>query len=355
MPQDEKEQPAPPPIPAGNWERPPAPSPPPEVLLNTLIKQLNAHERRKWSWGLLLTLTPVPIALAVAAWFVGGGTAWEWITGVTGLLLLAVIVTNLEAVSSRDLYPREFFLGGFFLVCWLLWAAVGFFFPVTTVCVKYRAPEDDLPFPLRVSYKGEVRFEGQQGREQAFQIRGRLRSSQLQVETLSPLGWTQRSFANEDGTVWLGTIPTTTIYLDNLDHKETQLGCGKLTLTGAASRKQTFRIPALPPRSRCPLTLDGKEIGALDDRNVLVDVLGTRSYRLRTVSYGDAVTRFAARLPQPNAEPQDDTVHFRTSYLHTLPGKIDYFLEPSPKDIQVRTIGPVATGTETRTELLGVP
>jgi hypothetical protein len=353
MPQDENDPPGPGPIPAGNWERPPVPTPPPEVLLNALLAEL-APKREKWSWGQLCALLPIPIVLAVLSWGLGGNNLWAWITAISGLLLLVTAVANLEVLRDRDLRLSDFLLGGLVVLCWGAWAAVGYYFPLTTVVLK-EGDADEPVGPVRISYDGAVRFEGDRGGPSSFQIRRRLKSERLRVETLAPTGWVARPFQTAGDEIKLETIPTTIIYLDNRDHQEVRLACGQLTVTGAASAKQSFRIPALPPGARCTVALDGKEIGTLEDRNVLVDALGTRSYRFRTVTYAGALEQLMTRLPQPGAEPQDDVTFFRQSHLHALPGKVDFFLEPAPNEIKVRTFSPVAAGKETRTELFDGP
>jgi hypothetical protein len=357
MAQDEEQppEPKPPAIPAGNWPRPVAPSPPVEAALEQLLRELTpaAPEREPWSRGRVCAAIPVPFALAAVSWTLGGNNVWAWTAGVSGVLLLLWGVASLEVLRDRDFQLRDFLVTGFVVLCWGAWAAVGYYFPLTAVRLK-DGDEEEPVGPVRLSYDGEVRFEGER-RQIAFEIRGRLDPARLKIESLAPTGWAARTFRASSDEVTLEKLPTTIIYFDNRDHKVARLVCGQLSVTVAANTKERVRVPALAPGTACPLLLDGKEIGTLGEKDVFVDAFGTRSYRWRTITYGGPLEQVMALNPQGVVPPRDDFELFRAGHVHELRGKVDFFLEPAPNEIKVRTIGPTIGGRETRTELVETP
>ncbi len=356
-------------IPAQKWERPATPTAPtepapsPEVLLDTLLKQLAPPEPTKLGRGALYALVAAPVVLAIVSWVLcgRGHDAWDWVTGFVILVLGVAVVKAVEIGVTDRTWRFSALVVGYMLLCGGAWFGVGGLLPLTVVSVKENDAENEPACPLRVSYDGVVRYEGEQWREFGFQMRGRLHSDLLKVETLAPQGWVARSFGTDGGRITLGKIPSVIVYLDNRNHKETRLACGKLAFAVAANKKELIRIPAAPPGDSYPLALDGKEIGTFGGENVLVDALGTRSYRLRTVTYGGAFEQLMARLPRPNTESPPAVVSFNEKHVHTLPGKVDYFLEPAPEQITTRTFGHSHArllsdpGKETRNELIEVP
>lgn len=358
MAQDEEKppEPKPPAIPAGKWPRPVAPALPVEVALDRLIRELTpAREHKKWSRGQVCALIPVPFVLAAVSWLLGGNNVWAWTAAVSGVLLLLWGVASLEVLRDRDFQLRDFLLAGFVVLCWGAWAAVGYHFPLTAVRLKDDDGDDEPVGPVRLSYDGEMRFEGER-RQGAFEIRGRLDPARLKVESLAPTGWVARTFRVYGDEVTLAKAPTTTLYFDNRDHKEARLVCGQLGVTVAANKKERLRVPALAPGAACPLVLDGKEVGTLGEKDVLVDALGTRSYRWRTVTYGGALEQLMALNPQGGVvPPRDDFELFRAGHVHELRGKVDFFLVPAPREIKVQTFGPDIGGRTVRTELIETP
>ena len=292
----------------------------------------------------------VPVGLAVVSWFLGGDLIWGAVAAVAALLVIVASAAAFRVVAARDLRLGDFLPAGYLLLCWASWTAVGYFLPLATVHVTGQMDgEPDCPF--RVSYGGQVRLAAERGRECSFQIRGRFRPDEVKVETLTTQGWIDRSFRDYGDEVDLEKIPTTRIYLDNRGNGPVELGCGPLRFTAAAGGKACFRIPALPVGARCPLTLDGQEVGNVGSRNVLVDALGTRSYTLRTVTYESGFAGLL-RLGRPDlGPPPGKEAVLSGRHVHQLPGAIDFFLEPAPPNIKVTTFGGIDPIEQTRMEL----
>jgi hypothetical protein len=309
--------------------------------------------------GLGLLAASVLVALAVASWFLGGNGVWGLSATAAALLLIALAIATVKIPSAPR--PRYCLLLGYLFVCWGVWTAVGIFWPVTTVEVKGDRTDrmkNEPACPLRVSYAGQVRLEFDRPQECSFQFRGRFRADQLKIESLMPSGWVRRSFTEYgDSVCYLNKIPMARLYVDNRNNAGVTLACGKLGYRVAANSQKRLSIPALPRGGQCPVTINGKVVGVLQGDDVLVDTPGTRSYRLRTVVYTSGFS-WRHRLPGKEREvpplrdllPPEDRV-FHRGHVHVLPGEIDYFLEPHPGQITVRTFIGLREEWHTRQEL----
>ncbi len=96
----------------------------------------------------------------------------------------------------------------------------------------------------------------------------------------------------------------------------------------------------LAPGVNDPVTLsiDDKKVGGGKAGPVLLDVLGTRRYRLQTVVYTGGLLRLLGpdallQLHIPSVE------YFSDSHVHSLPHEVDYFLKRPPREITVTTLG----------------
>jgi hypothetical protein len=228
---------------------------------------------------------------------------------------------------------------------------VGYFFPLTTVTIKPEPKEPDGP--TRITYAGRLVAEPDPVRESFFRLRGRFEPGLLKVETLAPQGWERRTFRTYDSDVSLDSVSTTGLYIDNRGHGATRLQCGQLELDIAAGAGERHNVLAPPLGPPAAVRIDGREVGTLGDRPVLIDVLGTRTYRLRELSYGSGVLQAMWAVQGVQGQRPDpgppDTV-YESKHVHPLPGDVDYFLEAAPEKIKVATFGaPVLQ--ETRREL----
>jgi hypothetical protein len=289
----------------------------------------------------------VPAALAAVSWFLGGNKVWLCETVLSAGVLVALVVAAslkpLEQVRARD-----WLLLGWLGLGWACWAGVGYFLPLTTVAIKPEPHEPDGP--TRVSYAGVPRASSDPASKSSFRIRGRFSPDLLKVETLGPHGWELRTFRASDSDVSLDSVETTWLYVDNRGHGATRLECGKLGLDVAAGAAERRRVLASPWAGRAAVRIDGKEVGTLGDRPVLIDVLGTRSYRLREVVYGSGLLQAMQALQGGLVEPGAPDSLYEQKHVHELPGEVDYFLEEAPKEIKVTTFA-VPALRETRREL----
>jgi hypothetical protein len=287
-------------------------------------------------------------AVAIGSWFTGGNEYWMFGTALGVLILIVLGLVSLRHAST--LTRRSYFTYGFLLVCCGVWFGIGYFWPQTTIKVNGGLAHDmerEPTTPFRVRYGGKVMVERERSQECAFSFRGRFDPKQLQIESLSPEGWIQRTFSDYSDSVRLEDIPVTWIYVDNRKHEESVLACGEVHFVIPADDKEIHRVPELKRLLKCPVTLDGQKVGNLTDKNILVDTRGTRSYTERTVVYGGPL-EILMNKPEIGAGSSS----FRRKHVHELDDKIDYFLEPAPKEIKVPAFGGIAIGTEKRTELL---
>jgi hypothetical protein len=301
-------------------------------------------------YGRLVLGCLVPPALAAVSWLMGGDTVWLCGTVLSAAAILVLVV----AASLKPLEQartRDWLVLGWLGVGWAAWAGVGYLFPLTTVTIK---PEPKEPEgPTRITYAGRVVAEPETVRECSFRLRGRFELGQLTIKTLAPQGWELRTFRTHDSDVSLDSVSTTGLYIDNRGHGSTRLECGKVELAIAAGAAERHAVLAPPLGAPAAVRIDGKTVGTLGDRPVLIDVLGTRTYRLRELTYGSgvlqamwAVQGVQGQLPDPG--PPDSV--YESKHVHPLPGEIDYFLEAAPEKIEVTTFGaPVLQ--ETRREL----
>jgi hypothetical protein len=183
-----------------------------------------------------------------------------------------------------------------------------------------------------VSYRGTVQVERACLQECSFEFRGKLQQKQLEIESLSPEGWIKRSFVFYKSKLYLKPVPLTRIYVDNRGNSEVTLACGQWHCDVPAGSHQCIKIPTAPRDSCRTLTINSNEVGILTAENVLVDTLGTRSYRFQTVVYCTNPYPFARALRPPDGLE----TCFHDNYIHKLPSEIDYFLEPAPHTIRLR-------------------
>jgi hypothetical protein len=304
--------------------------------------------RKKLGARSKLLLGLFPVALAVGAWFLGGGVAWAVAAVAAAGLLLLIAVCYLPNIDFLRLH--QFLTFGYLVLCWGIWTAVGYFLPVSTVTVEAALGsgwEKEPDCPMRITYGRQVEVELDRSQEHTIEFRGWFDPKALKIETQTPTGWVERSFDPYSYAVRLNEVPTARLYVDNRKHGAVGIGCGQLNFHVAAGRHQRLRIAALPTGSRWPVTLDGKEIGTLTaEADLLVDTLGTRSYRLRKIVYGSILDMLAE--PAPGLFPETEV--FRGGHCHKLGVAVAYFLEDAPKNIK----GTIFTGKQTRYELLEI-
>jgi hypothetical protein len=302
---------------------------------------------RAWSRSWLLVALAL-LAPGGASWCLGGNEFWGWTATLGALLLILLAVAGLKA--SHALQPRHWLAFGWLILCWASWTVAGVYWPITEVRIEPAlagGTEPEASCRLRVIYCGQVRVELDRCRKCSFRFRGRFQREHLQIEMLTPTGWTRRSFQGFGNIVSLNEIALTRLYIDNRDHGEVKLACGEWQACIAAGGKEQLRVPAPPASVHCPLTMDGKEIGSLEGDDLLVDTLGTRSYEFRTVLYEGVLNPFLLGPPAPRP-------CFVWGHLHKLPGKIDFFLEPAPQEIRVPTLYGLALDPLTRTQLQAI-
>ncbi len=308
--------------------------------------------RRKLGPRGKLLLALLPLALAVGSWFLGGGTVWMLTSVLAAGSLLVVAIRYLPSIDFLGL--RHYLTFGYLVLCWAAWAAVGYFLPLTTVTVKPALGsswEKEPDCPMRITHGRQAQVEHDHPGEHTIAFRGRFDPRSLKIETRTPAGWIERSFTSYTSFVVLEEVPAARLYIDNRKHAAVDLGCGQLRFPIAAGSRQRLRLAAPPAGSRCPLTMDGKEVGVLTgEEDVLVDTLGTRSYRLRRLVYGGILDMLAG----PAAGPFPRTELFRGRHVHKLGVAVDYFLEDAPKEIKVPTWSGLPAGQQTRYELLEV-
>jgi hypothetical protein len=295
----------------------------------------------------------VPVGLGAVSWHLAGGPVWGTVTGITVLFLLFFGLGMLKYLG--EMTGRHWAVCGYVVLCCACWTVVGCYYPLTTVTVK---PVKDGPrFQTRIRYDGKLLppFDSSEGF--SYQFRGRLQSDLLKVETLGPQGWDEirpgaagvRVYGNE---VVLGSLPTSSLYVDNKGNDAIEVACGEVKFKVAAGARERLAVLTPPPGSRIPLTLDGEEVGVLDGDHVLIDVTGSRTYRFRELVYSAGVdpawlnpNHVPDRLPTPD-------IVIEPGYVHKLPRKLDYFLSPPPPTITITTIQGNLWVTETRTELV---
>jgi hypothetical protein len=290
-----------------------------------------------------------PVALAVAAWFLAGGLVWVLGTLLSAGMLLLVAIRHLPNIDF--LRRHQLLKFGYLVLCWCIWAGIGYFLPLTTVKVEADLGsgwEKEPDSPMRIVYGWQVDREVEHPHAPIIEFRGRFDPKSLKISTQTPTGWAERSFSDYSISVGLKPIPLARLYVDNRKHAAVEVGCGQLTFPIAAGSHQCLRIAVPPGGSHCPVTIDGKEVATLaGEENLLLDTLGSRSYRLRKIVYGGILEMLAGQ--QPALFPSGDV--FRGGHAHKLGAAVDYFLEDAPKEIKVPALGGIAVGTHTRYEL----
>jgi hypothetical protein len=299
-----------------------------------------------------LLLALFPVALAVGAWFLAGGVVWVLTAlGAAGLLLL-IAIRYLPSIDFLRLH--QYLKFAYLVLCWCVWAGVGYFLPLSTVKVEAALGsgwEKEPDCPMRIVYGRQVDVELDRSQEYTIEFRGRFDPGSLKIYTLTPTGWLRRSVEDYSSSVRLNPIPLARLYVDNRKHGAVGVGCGQMRFPVAAGKHQRLRIAAPPASSRCPVTLDGKEVGTLAaEEDLLLDTLGTRSYRLRKIVYGGVLEMLAGQ--EPGLFPQVEV--FRGGHVHKLGVAVDYFLEDAPKEIKVPSFGGLAVGKHTRYELTAI-
>jgi hypothetical protein len=322
---------------------------------------------RALPWLLAALVLP---ALTLLSWYLGGNEVWGLAAAVSGFLLIVVAHRTIGEVSRRGHLAL-----GYLAVCWASWALVGFCWPISEVRIKRdwgAGLEQEPACPFRVRYGGQIEVERDSCEECSFRIRGYFRQDLLQIESLAPEGWRPRSLKIYDRDVYLEKNTFTRLYVDNRGNGEVTLACGTWRYRVGAGRQECLKILAPLRGQRHSWTLNDVAIGASTGEHILVDSLGARSYRFQTVLYERERRVWALEpllpdllgkpllppspfgkppLPPGNAPPPLGPT-FHQGHIHELPGTVDYFLEPAPGAITVRTVRGVPIESVTRTELL---
>src|SRR5262249_10493131 len=187
-------------------------------LASQVEGRFNVDVRRKP--GLLARSLPWLLAamglavIGLVSWFLAGHAVWNYSAGIAALLPFLLTLPGFKFLDH--LRKRHFLLYGYFVLCWVVWALIGYYWPVTEVRVRgdlvYKM-EQEPHCPLRVSYRDEVRVELDRVQECSFQFRGRFQPEQLKIEMLTPEGWVTRSFKNYGNEASLEKIPITRLYV----------------------------------------------------------------------------------------------------------------------------------------------
>jgi hypothetical protein len=299
-----------------------------------------------------LTVCGLPLLLAAISWLLGGNAIWGWVTGITGFLLFLFVLSSLKYLPQMQV--RHYLLFGLIILNWACFAAVGYYFPLLSVSVRTRT--DEAKLPTRVYYEGkEVASLDSSSEKATFPLRGRLEKSSVKIEVLGPQGWVARKFDVYGNDIVLDRVPTAFLYIDNKGHKAVDLACGALTLQVGADGRESYEFLALPEGKSFPMNIDGKEVGVVNSAHTLIDVEGTRTYRLRHIVYQSGLGLALALDPNHAADhlpPPDDS--FAGKHVHKLPGKVDYVFTAAPEKITVHGFQGMMAQNETRTELLPV-
>jgi hypothetical protein len=314
---------------------------------------INVNVRRKP--GLFVRLRPWLLAvlilpsLVILSWFLAGHAVWHYSAVVTAFLLFLLTLSGFKLLDG--LRARHFLLYGYFVLCWVAWTVVGYYWPMTEVRVKGELGnnlEEEPNCQLRVSYGGLVRVELDRPQESSFRFRGRFDPEQLRIEMMTPEGWVTRSFNAYSKEAYLDKIPVGRLYVDNRASGPVTLACGAWQAGVKGDSHATVLLPAAPKGVRRRLTINGKEAGAFEGENILVDTLGTRSYQLRTVVYETTLNRLFADPAKRLLPPERS---FERGHVHHLPDEIDYFLASAPDRITVPTMYGLPLGKLKRKEL----
>jgi hypothetical protein len=251
-----------------------------------------------------------------------------------------------------------------FLLCFLLgevcWVSIGVVYGYRKVDVELswekdgsgrKEGEEGLYLPVRITYDGEVLVAADALKSHSFEVR-RFRPERLQIEVLRPKGWTTWPMDRVlGGRVSVKPIVVVSLFIDNRDHAAIDLACGAVHREVAVGQTAQWTFAAPDPPARYPLRIDGRDVGRLAGANYLVDVAGTRTYRLREMKY----TQFALLGEGETARP---TV-FKPAPLHKLPDRIDFFLSPAPETITVKEVSingiTIPAGDQSRWELVELP
>lgn len=191
---------------------------------------------------------------------------------------------------------------------------------------------------------------GEAGRGLFTTLNKSISPSSLAVQVKTPEGWTDCSFKREthrEGShsfrLRAGMVR---LWIDNLDGDATEITCGSFRFPVAAKAKREAVFPS-PLVKAVPLMMGEKQIGEipplelkdkdtlLTDVGYLVDCSGGRSYTHTAVAY-----QGKKGLPQ-QFSLSDSTQQLSGKHIHKLRSdRVDYFLTPAPKTIEVKTFGP---------------
>jgi hypothetical protein len=317
--------------------------------IRSAVNQLESPKPIPLTRGRLITHLAIGGALTIAAgvgsWFVGGDTLWKvgnWVFGIAIVILLVLIRTRRrQRVDDWLIFAG---IGSAMVV----WIAIGFWFPLTTVKID---PEN-IGSRSRVTYNGKLMIEWPSNEPASFTMRGPLNRAKMKIETLGPTGWFPRKYtAASDNSVGLGEVETATLFIDNRDHAAVTLSYGELEFQVAANKAEKRTVLASRFGEAVSLRIDGKEAGSLDHTTVLIDILGTRSYRLREVVYGGEMQRLGVFGDRNQPEPRVSVLSGQ--HVYRLPMPPDYFLEHAPAKISITTMkGLEGFARESRFELV---
>ncbi len=281
-----------------------------------------------------------PLAIGLAVWLVvtgalgwlsawlKGNDGWKFVALVAGVGLVATI--GMEIKDRGDRLTRGEKIG---MVCgvvtWVVWFLPGFLFAGHPLSYQH-----DLDTPARFLYDGDTvaTADGQETID--FRVRN-FDEKKLRLEVLTPDGWARRDFTLEHDPHYNTDTPhqqvkpaalnVITVWVDNRGGEKARLECGKVEMVVAAGEHRSFRFPRPERIEQTPFHIDGRDSVFLAREYYLIDMLGTRTYRLR-----ERVYRGASIVPK---EPGPD-VELSGKRIHPLDKRIDYFLEKAPDTIE---------------------
>jgi hypothetical protein len=293
--------------------------------------------RNRW-----LTGSGALVALAGLSFWLAGTPIWFSTAGIAAVFLIIGFLSITQGGGWRGLGLPYLYC----LLAWGCWVGVGIAFRPERVKVEpdYSLARAENPYlPTRVVYGGRQVAEYTDNRKHEFQAR-RYHRANLEVSVQRPEGWTRCELEGDSTWVRVKAEPLVVLYIDNRGQPAVTFSCGQVRFHVAAD--ETGPRTILGPRDRAahPLCIHGRPVGVLTGAHHLVDVSGTRTYRARTVTYGGMFPFL--RPPAGGGE------HFLSrGRLHTLPGKVDYFLSRAPEKIQVSRLSGMPAVPEERTEL----
>jgi hypothetical protein len=307
-----------------------------------------------WCAGAVLFLALV----ALLSYGLGGNEVWKWTAWIWGVILVFTVLGVLRVLDELEAVHY------LFLLCFLLgevcWVSMGVVYGYRKVEVElslekagseWKEGEEGLYLPVRITYDGEVLAAADALKSHSFAVR-RFRPERLQIEVLRPQGWTTWRMDRVLGErVSVKPITVVSLFIDNRDHATVALACGAVQREVAAGQSAQWTFAAPDPPARYPLRIDGRDAGRLAGANYLLDVAGTRTYRLREMKYTQFVLLGEGEGPRPTV--------FKPAHLHQLPQRIDYFLSPAPESITVKEVSingiTIPALDQTRWELVELP